>query len=127
VVVCVGSFPALELGIDRKDLEPRLGGVAHGADVRARVGEKQPTPLLVVAEDVGHQVRPAREELRRQAGLEGLDRTALLEPNDSAGHRHAKNRRPRSLVGRLDGRDGHDMVANPVLCSAAIHASTITK
>lgn len=91
-------------------------------DRRARVGKEKPRPLLVAAEYLGDPVRPAREERRRQPRLEGLHRSARLEPRNAVGERHAQHRRPRPLALRLDRADRLDVRAEPAFGGGTVHS-----
>ena len=123
LLVRVRNFPALELGAERHHGEPCFGRVAEHADRCARVGKEEPRPLLVVPEHLREPVGPACEELGGEARLERLDRSARLEPGDTVGEWHAQDRRPRSLVRRLDRADRIDVRADPVFGCGAVHVS----
>ena len=67
----------------------------------------------------------AREELRREPGLESLYRPACFEPRDAPGDRHAKHRRLGPLVLRSDRTDRLDEPADSVFGICEVHASTM--
>ena len=127
MLVRVRNFPALELGAQRHHGEPCFGRVAEHADRCARVGKKEPRPLLVVPEHLREPVGPACEELGGEARLERLDRSARLEPGDTVGEWHAQDRRPRSLVRRLDRADRIDVRADPVFGCGAVQVSDLSE
>jgi hypothetical protein len=70
----MGGLAALQLRVQRQHHQPHRRRVADRLDRRARVGQ-QPRPPLVVAEDLGDPVRPAREQRGRERRLERLHRT----------------------------------------------------
>jgi hypothetical protein len=84
MLVHVSDLPTLQLGVQGQRAEPRLRGIPTLPDRRAGVAEKQPRALLVVRDHLCNTVRPAREELRCEPGLEGLDGRARLEPGHPA-------------------------------------------
>jgi hypothetical protein len=125
VVVRACGLAALQLGVQGQGNEPRLRWVAEPAERRARIGEEKPGTLLVLAEHLGDAVGPAREEPRREPRLECLRRTAGLEPGNAVGERHAQDRRPGSLVYKLDLADDVEVRADPVFGGGAVHAPTM--
>src|SRR5713226_4522382 len=95
----------LQLCVLRQCNEPRFRRIAQLADRRTRVGEEEPSPLLVVAEHLSDAVRPPRVQLRREPRLECLHWGTRLEPRNAVGKWHSHYRRPRPLVRDLDGAD----------------------
>jgi hypothetical protein len=78
-----------------------------------------------VGEHLGDEAGMAREELRREPRLGSLHRPACLEPRDAPGDRHAKHRRPGTLVLRLDRAHRLDERADPVFGTSEVHMSTM--
>ena len=62
-----------------------------------------------------------------EARLERLDRSARLEPGDTVGEWHAQDRRPGSLVRRLDRADRIDLRADPVFGGGAVQVSDLSE
>src|SRR3954463_14481451 len=127
MLVRVRSLATLELGAERHHCEPCLGRVSEHADRCARVGKKEPRPLLVVPEHPWKPVGPAGEELGSKARLERLDRRARLEPRDTDGEWHAEDRRPRAVVRRLDRADRVHVRADPVLGGGSADVSEVSE
>ena len=125
MVDSVGGLPPLQLGVQRQDLGPQPGGIVEVCDASSGVGHEKPRPLLVVGNNLRHEVRPAGEELGRQPGLERLHRAARLEPNEAAVGRYTEHRRPGSLVRDFDVATGSDLHTDPVLSNGPVHAATI--
>lgn len=63
VLLRASGLAALQFGVGRQDCEPRLGRVVGDADRCARIGQKEPGSLLVVAKHLGDELGPACKEL----------------------------------------------------------------
>lgn len=88
-VVVVHVYADGRLIVEREDVAPPLSCSASHR-----------TPASVRAPPVG--AKRASHELKRERGLEALDRRVRLEPEDAAGSRRPKDGRPRVDVRLLD-------------------------
>ena len=114
-------LPLLQLGVSRQRVEPSLRRIAKLTHADAGVGEKQPSPRLIVSDDPRDQTRRSTGERHGQAWLESLYGGASLEPDLPAAHRHPRDDSPRSVVGDLRGSSDLDVPADP-LPARGVHA-----
>ena len=117
----VRGLAALELGVAREQLEPRLGRIAVCTERRPRIRASAASCAPRRGPAPRRRGRPARGEPGRHARLEHLHGAARLEPHDTAGDRHAQHLRPGPVVGQLDRPVGSTW--SRIQCSAATRST----
>jgi hypothetical protein len=101
--------------------QPCLRRIAPRADRGAGISQQQPASLLLIAEDLGHPIRPAGGQSGGQPRLEELHRAARLHPRRPVSQRDPQHRRPRPLMRDLERTHRLGVRTDPLLHSGEIH------